>query len=296
MNQVPLVSIVITSLDRRDILHETILRLEQQTYKHIEIIVVHSGKDTTIPKLIRKYVNIKLINLPHQIPDSPARNIGVANATGELILFLDDDSFPGHHCITKAVTEFRRNKLLGVISFRIKDYSIYNKRTYKSITSRHNEQDVYGFSGCGGMMRKSLFDAYGWMPETGQESMFEHTVCLWAWNLEQEVKSFNDIYVYHHLSTEGKAADLRHCKAAMYAGARVTGLFTWQYFSGRELWSRMYKWLTSCINAAIIHIDLKFIGLVIKFLWNAHRFPTYRGQFSETALNKVRLTNNFKGK
>jgi len=292
-----LVSVVITSLDRKELLRQTLDMLERQTYPLLEVVVVHSGKDKKVPAMLRKYYpNVKLIKLPHQVPDSPARNIGVANINGELILFLDDDSFPGYQSITNAVEEFKRNKQLGVIAFRISMVNKFKRKKYNTKVFRNDEQEVFGFSGCGGMMRKSLFDTYGWMPENGQASMFEHTVCLWAWNLGLEVKSFNDIFVYHHWSAEGKAAELRECKSVMYAGVNVIGLFAWQYFSGKELWSRLLKWWYQCVNASIIHLDPKFILLAISFLWSVNKYPTYRGQFSKDALAKVRLTNNFKGK
>lgn len=301
MKNNPLVSVIITSLDRKELLRQTLDMLAKQTYTSLEIIVVHSGEDRKIPIMLKKcYPDVRLIKLPHRLPDSPARNIGVANANGEYILFLDDDSFPSHNSISKAVNEFEHNYLsLGVISFQIKMIDKISTRCYNNDNiTRHpyGYQLVYGFSGCGGMMSKSLFDKYGSMPETGQESMFEHTVCLWAWNEELDVRSYNDIFVYHHLSNEGKAAELRECKSAMYAGALVTGLFAWQYFSGRELWSRMIRWWYQCTSATIMHLDYKFIWLAIHFLLTCNKYPTYRGQFSKDALSKVRLTNNFKGK
>jgi len=301
MKNSPLVSVVITSLDRRKLLRLTLDMLELQTYPLLEVIVVHSGKDKTVPTMLHKcHPNVKLIRLPHRLPDAPARNIGVANANGKYILFLDDDSFPSCHAIANAVHEFEHNYLsLGVISFQIKVVDKFNRKCYtKNKVSRHTDgyQLVYGFSGCGGMILKSLFDKYGFMPETGQESMFEHTVCLWAWNEGLDVRSYNDIFVYHHWSGEGKAAELRECKPAMYAGVNVIGLFAWQYFNGRDLWVRLLKWWYQCVNASIIHKDPKFILLAVQFLWSANKYPTYRGQFSKDALAKVRLTNNFKGK
>lgn len=87
------VSVIIPTLDRGEVLVNTLKDLLKQEYPDLEIIVVDQTDNPSREVLnfvggnknIIKYIHLKKKNSPH------ARNVGVANATGEILLFLDDD-------------------------------------------------------------------------------------------------------------------------------------------------------------------------------------------------------------
>ena len=93
-----LVSVIIPTYNMGNHILESIASLLNQTYKHIEIIVVDDGStDNTeklIKKLIKKQKNIRYIKQSKQT-NSAARNKGIKKSKGDYIIFLDaDDDLP----------------------------------------------------------------------------------------------------------------------------------------------------------------------------------------------------------
>jgi GT2 family glycosyltransferase len=95
---VTFVSIVVPTFRRRDSVRRLIEALDRQDYPadRFEVIVVDdgSGDDTvrTLRSLAPSFA-LRVLEQPHGGPGA-ARNRGVAEATGELVLFLDDDVVP----------------------------------------------------------------------------------------------------------------------------------------------------------------------------------------------------------
>jgi glycosyltransferase involved in cell wall biosynthesis len=89
----PLVSVVIPTLGRADLLLRALNSVFNQTYKEIEIIVVVDGPDDRTIEVLEKIVDARLhvIANPRSLTAAGARNIGAKHAKGEWIAFLDDD-------------------------------------------------------------------------------------------------------------------------------------------------------------------------------------------------------------
>ena len=93
----PLVSILIRSMDR-DFLAEALDSVALQTYPHIEVVVVAARPGhRPIPRKCGPF-NVRLMQTATPLQRSQAANTGMAQARGELLLFLDDDDWlmPGH--------------------------------------------------------------------------------------------------------------------------------------------------------------------------------------------------------
>jgi len=86
-----LVSVIIPTYNRANFLKEAIDSVLNQDYKNFELIVVDDGStDETTSVLKGYYDKIKYIRIPHQ-GVSRARNVGIEQAKGGLIAFLDSD-------------------------------------------------------------------------------------------------------------------------------------------------------------------------------------------------------------
>ena len=97
-----LVSVVIPTFGRCSMLERALKSLENQTYKHIQLIIVddNENKDeisSQIKELFYKYcdkfINSKLIANNKNIGSARARNLGINNSDGQYITFLDDDDY-----------------------------------------------------------------------------------------------------------------------------------------------------------------------------------------------------------
>lgn len=90
----PLVSIVITTYNRNELLLHAVNSATNQTYKEIEIIVVDDYSDDSVESyLAKKLVGKKIIVLTHTENRglSAARNTGLNQARGKYVAYLDDD-------------------------------------------------------------------------------------------------------------------------------------------------------------------------------------------------------------
>jgi glycosyltransferase involved in cell wall biosynthesis len=96
-----LVSTIIPTYKREELLERAIVSVLNQTYKNIEVIIVDDNNPDTesrkqTEKLMQKYDGenrIKYIQHDKNKNGSAARNTGIKNANGEFVCFLDDDDW-----------------------------------------------------------------------------------------------------------------------------------------------------------------------------------------------------------
>lgn len=89
-----MVSVIITTHNRCNLLDRAIQSVLNQTYKKIELIVVADGCTDGTDSLMKKYESEKRIRYIHYSPakgGNYARNKGAQNSHGEFVAFLDDD-------------------------------------------------------------------------------------------------------------------------------------------------------------------------------------------------------------
>ena len=89
-----LVSAIITTHDRQDLLVRAVKSVLSQTYKNLELIVVDDASDERADELLREF-NLQYIYIPKEESKggNHARNTGILAAKGEYIAFLDDDDY-----------------------------------------------------------------------------------------------------------------------------------------------------------------------------------------------------------
>lgn len=92
----PKFSIIVPIYNTEKYLPKCLDSLVNQTYKNIEIICINDGSTDNSLKILEKYAqkdeHIKIINQENQ-GVSIARNVGINNATGDYILFVDADDW-----------------------------------------------------------------------------------------------------------------------------------------------------------------------------------------------------------
>ncbi|CCG86688.1 glycosyltransferase [Erwinia piriflorinigrans] len=106
----PLVSICITHYDRAHLLHQAIASIKAQTYSNIEVILVDDG--SKLPES-KKYLDLlerdfssrkwKIIRSSNNYLGA-ARNLASRHATGDYLLFMDDDNVAKPHEVEVFVT------------------------------------------------------------------------------------------------------------------------------------------------------------------------------------------------
>lgn len=91
----PLVSVIIPSYNRAHMLPRAIESLFKQTYENWEALIVDDASTDNTKEIIQDYINkdkrIRFYQLPKNGGACVARNVGIENAKGNYITFLDSD-------------------------------------------------------------------------------------------------------------------------------------------------------------------------------------------------------------
>lgn len=88
----PLVSVIIPTRDREEILEECLSKLLEQTGPSFEVIVIDSSSTEATQEILARFPAVRNIRLG----DRPwsmvlGRNVGLSNARGEIVAYIDDD-------------------------------------------------------------------------------------------------------------------------------------------------------------------------------------------------------------
>jgi O-antigen biosynthesis protein len=88
----PRFSVVICTYNGSATIRKTLEVVQELAYPNYEVIVVDDGSTDVTAKIVREY-GVRLISTANQ-GLSEARNVGFRAATGEFVVYLDDDAFP----------------------------------------------------------------------------------------------------------------------------------------------------------------------------------------------------------
>jgi len=104
-----LISVVITTHNRDKELKRAIQSVLNQTYKHIELIVIDDNSTASTQRVVSEFKNVIKYHISHSNGLCSSRNKGIELSNGEFIVFLDDDDV-----LKKDSIEKRRNLFLGL--------------------------------------------------------------------------------------------------------------------------------------------------------------------------------------
>jgi len=102
-----IVSCIIPTRNRQDLLRKSLESVISQTYRNLEIIVVDDASDDDTGIIVREYmdrdIRINYIKTITSMGGSGARNIGIKEAIGEYVAFLDDDDYWNENKIAEQI-------------------------------------------------------------------------------------------------------------------------------------------------------------------------------------------------
>ncbi len=108
-------SIIIPTYNRHTALKRVLLSVAQYRPPASEVIIVDQSPDSREQASILlnqfpfvKYIRIKRVGLPH------ARNVGIRNSTGTVLLFIDDDTCVHPNCFTEHLKSHARQGISAV--------------------------------------------------------------------------------------------------------------------------------------------------------------------------------------
>lgn len=117
-----LISIIMPVYNRAFLIEETLESVTCQTYGHWEMIIVDDGSTDGTINLLKRYEKEDGRIRIHQRDRQPkgastCRNIGLAMASGELIIYLDSDDLLAPDCLERRVRLFNDNPTMDFLVF-----------------------------------------------------------------------------------------------------------------------------------------------------------------------------------
>jgi GT2 family glycosyltransferase/sugar lactone lactonase YvrE len=108
----PRVSVVVCAYNAADTLEDNLQSLDRLTYPDYEIIVVNDGSKDRTGEIARRHPHVRVVDTPNQ-GLSAARNIGLAEATGEIVAYTDADTRVDPDWLTFLVQPFLTSDVVG---------------------------------------------------------------------------------------------------------------------------------------------------------------------------------------
>jgi GT2 family glycosyltransferase len=168
---VKLSAVVLTMGTRPAELDRAIGSVLGQEHIDVEVVLVGNGADPLPPASpYQGDERVRVVRLPRNVGIPAGRNSGVAEASGDVVLFLDDD---GWYRSTRLGTylrdRFAADPKLGVISFRVRDPDggSGERRHVPRLRAGDPERSsvVTTFLGGACAIRRAAFEAAGGLPE-----------------------------------------------------------------------------------------------------------------------------------
>ncbi|RCG26244.1 glycosyltransferase family 2 protein [Sphaerisporangium album] len=134
----PLVSVIIPSFNRSDVLRLCLDAVKRQTYPHIEVIVVDDC-GTEDAARVAASMGAKVLRTEANGGPTPARNLGAAHATGEILIFLDADIALDPDAVQNAVDIMAARPEIGALGGILLPESLMSQ----SLASRYRALQMY---------------------------------------------------------------------------------------------------------------------------------------------------------
>lgn len=163
------ISVIVAVYNTEKYVGKCLNSLLNQTYQNLEIIVVEDGSTDNSKKVLEKYSNndkIKLIYNKKNSGLSYSRNIGLENATGDYIGYIDSDDYVDLDYYEKLMQAIIDNKA----EIAICDMKILYEETNMEVISRccnSEEFNIYNVvnnglaaSACNKLFKKELISKY----------------------------------------------------------------------------------------------------------------------------------------
>lgn len=207
------ISVVIRTYNEEKHLKEVLESLKNQTYQNFEIIVVDSESTDKSVAIAKSYNAIIVPILKKDFNYSYASNIGVKNATGDIICFLSGHSVPVQTDYLEKTNQIFQNPKIGgcygdVIA--LKDGSwiekVYNKLGYLKNKIKNKGKNVItleteihpGILSCSNAsIRKKLLEKHSFADELGKKGGEDVELAYRIIKDGMFVASVPDLLVYH---------------------------------------------------------------------------------------------------
>ena len=219
----PRVSVCITTHNRREELARTLLALDDLVPAPDEVLVLADGcQDGTVTMLREAWPQVRVIEHAIAQGSIPSRNALAQAATGDILLSLDDDSYPlGQEFIARLRQVFVDRPRVAVVSFAQRTDEFPASLTAETLGP---SRFVGSFANSAAALRRSTFLALGGYPAFFGHAYEEPDFALRCVSGGWQVWHETSLVVRHH-----------------FTSAQRNELRTHHRHSRNELWSVLLR-------------------------------------------------------
>ncbi|MFP4087205.1 MAG: glycosyltransferase [Desulfobacteraceae bacterium] len=163
-----MISVIIPSYNAERTITDCLNSLAGQSYEgDFEILVVDSSCDRTPEIVAAGYPGVKLIHLPRKTDPGTARNLGIEQATGEIIAFTDSDCTVKYNWLEKISMAHQHsyNAVGGIIGNSPRSDDLVGRAGYmaefRDFLPGNTQQEVNHIPTCNVSYKRGVFMDFG---------------------------------------------------------------------------------------------------------------------------------------
>lgn len=273
----PLVSVISVNYNQAAITCAMVASLRKVTYPNLEIIVVDNASPSDDPELILEFFpEVKLIRSEKNLGFAGGNNLGIKQARGKYLLFLNNDTEVAPDFLEPLVELFEKDGLAGIASPKIIFYGTDNVIQYagstginpwtgrsKGIGSQETDRGQYNTSaqtaladGAAMMVPRRVINHVGLMPEMYFLYYEELDWCEMIKRAGYTCHYIANATIFHKESMSvGKVSVLK-----TYYMNRNRLLFIRRNIKGWPLWSSTCIFLMAAVPKKIVQYSIRLQG------------------------------------
>ncbi len=116
MSSLPKISVILPAVNEEGFIGRAITSIKNQNYDNVEIIVSTNGSTDGTAAISQK-LGAEVVSNPKKAGASKARNDGANHATGDILVFLDADSFIGPNTLERIAKKSGANTFGTVLGW-----------------------------------------------------------------------------------------------------------------------------------------------------------------------------------
>ncbi|WP_287584510.1 glycosyltransferase family 2 protein [Candidatus Borrarchaeum sp.] len=172
-----LISVIIITYNRCRELERCLDSLMAQKNTNFEIVVVDGGSTDCTIDLIKQYP-IKFVRESKRSGISAARNLGISNSKGGIVVFLDDDAIAEKDWLKSLVKPFEDERIAGVSGKVIPiTNTLFNREFAPDYDQGPDIKETKYFVGCNMAFRKSALIEAGYFDTKIKYGHDENELC-----------------------------------------------------------------------------------------------------------------------
>lgn len=230
----PLISVIIPVKEISNYLRdENLPAMNRQTYKNFEVIVLPNKSSEQDKELLLKYSWLHIIPTGKITRPAQKRDMGVKNAKGTIIAFIDDDAYPAKNWLEKAIQIFDKKDVGAVCGpgllpqktnswekiFDVILQSPFGSGGYQYRFIKKASRYVDDYPSMNFFIKKNIFDELGGFNNEywpGEDSKLCEDL---VYKKQGKIYYHPDVCVYHHRRDNLKGFLKQHANYGFHRGA-----------------------------------------------------------------------------